>query len=286
MRLWSLLPGQETSMVLIPRPLWSSDVRYRRASCCSSRARAHPEKLPLVGGGKTCQPTNSKSPAPKRSPALLAVVWYHCSPPAWPCPVLTPVCPTVPQPLLSSTPWVGRWDVALSLWVAFPIVLFYVFLKEMSSNLPGAAPASGPEVWRGGAATSGWTSSELWMFLYGGEFSEGALGGKVLHLQGLGEPVWPSEVAGCTKHGVLSWGCGDALSAPSSAIGEPGVEQWQWAQHSVLLLPGQPPFIKEKHKKASEFEVLSTAHTVVRWASWEACGCCIQHPSSTCTGTP
>lgn len=70
-------------------------------------ARAHPEKLPLVEGGKTCQPTNSKSPAPKWSPALLAVVWYHCSPPARPCPVLTPVRPTAP-PLQHTVGWSVR----------------------------------------------------------------------------------------------------------------------------------------------------------------------------------
>lgn len=83
MRLWSLLPGQETSMVLIPRPLWSSDVRYRRASCCTSSSRET-----AVGGRGENMPTNQQqkpSTEAEPSPAGCGVVPLLTSCPALPC---------------------------------------------------------------------------------------------------------------------------------------------------------------------------------------------------------
>lgn len=135
-------------MVLIPRPLWSSDVRYRRASCCTSSSRET-----AVGGRGENMPTNQQqkpSTEAEPSPAGCGVVPLLTSCPALPC---AHPCPSHSPSAPAHRGLVG--EMWLCLWVAFPIVLFYVFLQEMSSNLPGAAPASGPEVWRGGAATSG-----------------------------------------------------------------------------------------------------------------------------------
>lgn len=72
-------------MVLIPRPSWSSDVRCREASCCTRSSRE------TAVGGKTCQANNSKSPAPKWSPALQSVVMVLLL--STSCSVLTPLHP-------------------------------------------------------------------------------------------------------------------------------------------------------------------------------------------------
>lgn len=105
------------------------------------------------GGKHANQPT---AKAQHRSGAQPCWLWCGTTAHLLPGPALcSPL--SVPQSHSPSSPahrgLVG--EMWLCLWVAFPIVLFYVFLKEMSSNLPGAAPASGPEVWRGGAVTSG-----------------------------------------------------------------------------------------------------------------------------------
>lgn len=104
------------------------------------------------GGKHADQPTAAALHQSGAQPCWLWS-WYCCSaPPAWPCPVLT-VCSAAP-PLWHTVGWPVR-DAALSLGMAFPIGWLYLFLKEISNNLQGAGPTSGPEVWRGGAATSG-----------------------------------------------------------------------------------------------------------------------------------